>query len=328
MANVWCRRGLIFASLVVSIGLVAWLFSRLDYSRVRIVLGEARWEYLAVAALLTLACPCTAAWRWLGVLRAQSATPLDFAKALNAVLLASAVNSVVPSKAGDFLKAWYVREARGFAAGAGTVLVERAVDLFVLGVMATIGGVLSELAWGVAGGIGLAGAMLGLLSASYWVPFQRLGAPTRIADALMDIQTVTRQWARQPRAMLQTVLGSIGTWGLGAATLAALCLAFGQAVPVAVVLATFPLAVLAGLVPLTISGVGTRDAAFVLLLSAHVPVEEATLIGFGYTVFAYWFLTLIGLPAALRALSALAARPSRTASVAAHNPSEPVSASR
>ena len=61
--------------------------------------------------------------------------------------------------------------------------------------------------------------------------------------------------------------------------------------------AIFPLAILAGLVPVTISGIGTRDSAFVLLLSSQLPVEEATLIGIGYTLFAYWFLSIISFPA-------------------------------
>ena len=65
-------------------------------------------------------------------------------------------------------------------------------------------------------------------------------------------------------------------------------------------LGVFPLVVFAGLMPLTGSGIGTRDSARVILLSKHLPTEEATLVGFGYTVLGYWLLALIGLPAMLR----------------------------
>ena len=60
--------------------------------------------------------------------------------------------------------------------------------------------------------------------------------------------------------------------------------------------AVFPLAILAGLVPVTVSGIGTRDAAFVALLGSQMSSEQATLVGLGYTLFAYWFLSLVSFP--------------------------------
>ena len=49
-------------------------------------------------------------------------------------------------------------------------------------------------------------------------------------------------------------------------------------------------------VPVTVSGIGTRDAAFVALLSSQMSPEQATLVGIGYTLFAYWFLSLVSFP--------------------------------
>ena len=61
--------------------------------------------------------------------------------------------------------------------------------------------------------------------------------------------------------------------------------------------AIFPLCVLAGLVPVTLSGIGTRDAAFVQLMTMYgIAREGATMVALGYTVFAYWILSLISLP--------------------------------
>jgi hypothetical protein len=41
----------------------------------------------------------------------------------------------------------------------------------------------------------------------------------------------------------------------------------------------------------------TRDAAFVQLLQSSLSLEQATLVGLGYTVFNYWLLALFCLPA-------------------------------
>ncbi|MEE8141723.1 MAG: lysylphosphatidylglycerol synthase domain-containing protein, partial [Planctomycetota bacterium] len=64
-----------------------------------------------------------------------------------------------------------------------------------------------------------------------------------------------------------------------------------------IALCSYPLAVLAGLLPLTVSGIGTRDSAMALLFGQHIPLEEAVLLGLGYTFFVYWMLSLICLPA-------------------------------
>ena len=74
--------------------------------------------------------------------------------------------------------------------------------------------------------------------------------------------------------------------------------AFGGSLAWGRVYGLFPVALLAGLVPATVSGVGTRDAAFVALLGLEgLSIEEATFIGLGYTAFSYWLLSLISLPA-------------------------------
>jgi hypothetical protein len=53
------------------------------------------------------------------------------------------------------------------------------------------------------------------------------------------------------------------------------------------------------MIPVSVSGIGPRDATFVLLLSTHLPIEEATLVGIGYTFFAYWLQSLVAFPVVL-----------------------------
>jgi len=63
-------------------------------------------------------------------------------------------------------------------------------------------------------------------------------------------------------------------------------------------------AVLAGLVPITVGGIGTWDSAFVILLTGHLTTEGATLVALGCTVLAYWLIGLLGVPVALREIVA------------------------
>ena len=134
------------------------------------------------------------------------------------------------------------------------------------------------------------------------VPAARLPLPARLRAAGGDLATVFQHWLRAPRAIAQTLVGSVLTWTLAATVFYALITALGGGLGWLQAAALFPIGVLAGMVPLTVSGIGTRDSAFVFLLGAHIGTESATLVGLGYTVFGYWLVALIGLPLVLRAL--------------------------
>jgi uncharacterized membrane protein YbhN (UPF0104 family) len=57
-----------------------------------------------------------------------------------------------------------------------------------------------------------------------------------------------------------------------------------------------PLAIFAGLIPVTLGGIGIRDMAIVFLTSGWVAGEQAMAVGILYTATSYWFLGVLGLP--------------------------------
>ena len=286
-------------SVLVSAGLVAWLLARIDLARTAELLGDANWGWLLFAALLTCALPFTSVFRWLGVLRAQDPQgkpALPFLVALRAVMMANVLNSFLPSKSGDVAKAVYVREHGGLAKGTGTVILERLVDLGVLGALGLFGLLVNGTLWGLVAGAGLLGGVLGIFLVVTLLPVEKLPLPDKVTQILLDLRTVFTRWLGHRAAILQTLGGSVLTWSLGGFTVFALAQAFGTGLGLGFAYAVFPLAILAGLVPVTVSGIGTRDAAFVALLGSQMSPEQATLVGLGYTLFAYWLLSLVSFP--------------------------------
>ena len=75
-----------------------------------------------------------------------------------------------------------------------------------------------------------------------------------------------------------------------------LFLALGANVPLFYIAAAFPLAIFIGLIPITIAGMGTRDSAIIYFFSFWVSSSICLGVGLLYTLFAYWFLALLGLP--------------------------------
>ncbi len=282
-------------SVLVSAGLVVWLLARIDLAQTGELLSNANWGWLLLAALLTCALPFTSVFRWLGVLRAQD-TQLPFLVALRAVMMANVLNSFLPSKSGDVAKAVYLREHGGLSKGTGTVILERLVDLGVLGALGLFGLLVNGTLWGLVAGIGLLGGVLGVFLVVTLLPVEKLPLPDKVAQILQDLRSVFTRWLKNRAAITQTLGASVLTWSLGGFTVFALSQAFGTGLGLGFAYAVFPLAILAGLVPVTVSGIGTRDAAFVALLGSQMSPEQATLVGLGYTLFAYWFLSLVSFP--------------------------------
>jgi len=284
-------------SVGVSVGLIVWLVSRIDVDRAKDLVAGADWRWLLFALIITCAMPFTSVYRWRGVLKAQDNLNLPYIVTLRAVMMANVLNSFLPSKSGDIAKAAYLRKHGGLSKGVGTVILERLVDIGMLGFLGLIGYLYSGVRWGLLAGVILLGGVLGVFIFISVIPFEKLPLPKKLTHLISEIKEVFVRWIKHPKAVIQTIIGSFTTWFLGGLTVYALVLAIGADMSWAQTYSIFPLAILAGLVPITVSGIGTRDSAFVLLLSQHIPVEEATLIGIGYTLFAYWILSIISFPA-------------------------------
>jgi uncharacterized membrane protein YbhN (UPF0104 family) len=292
------KRFLGLISVLVSAGLVFWLLSRVDREQVVTLWQHSSKGYLWLAMALTTLTPVLGTLRWLGVLRAQGGVRLPFTVAIRAVLMANVLNSFLPSKGGDVVKAAYLRQHGGLTLGFGSVVLERLIDLLVLGFLGFVGYLFSGVGWGLLAGGVLVGGVVGVFFLALWLPLDRLPLPDGIRMKAYELSKVFRLWVHSPEAMAQTLFCSFGVWSAAALTVCCLVSAFDLSLDWSVAYALFPLCVMAGLVPVTVSGVGTRDAVFVKLMMLNgVGLEGATMVALGYTVFAYWLLSLLCLPA-------------------------------
>ena len=72
--------------------------------------------------------------------------------------------------------------------------------------------------------------------------------------------------------------------------------ALGINIPLLFTIANIPIAIFIGLVPVTLGGMGTRDAAIIFLFSEYATPSELLGIGILFSIFRYWLLSLIGIP--------------------------------
>ncbi|WP_421655888.1 lysylphosphatidylglycerol synthase transmembrane domain-containing protein [Leptothermofonsia sp. ETS-13] len=219
---------------------------------------------------------------------------LSFPEANRLILVASTLNMVLPSKMGDIAKAYFMRE-RGHLSGSlalSLVVFEKACDMLSLLLWCAFGLLLyPQKDWFfwimlVGVGVGFVGGGLVLGSRQFAQHFFLLGqkvAPKPIKAALLKLQTAWQEmheyfWSDCPQ-LLKITLTSVFLWFLHLLQIWFFILALNAWTPFITNLALSPLAILAGLLPLTFAGVGTRDAALIFLYAPYFNAATAAALG-------------------------------------------------
>jgi uncharacterized protein (TIRG00374 family) len=92
------------------------------------------------------------------------------------------------------------------------------------------------------------------------------------------------------------VTASVVIWIGSALQIYLLYSAVEQQVPIIFSIAVVPIAILVGMLPVTIAGMGTRDLAIVKLFSGYASTSASISIGVLFFLLRYLVLALIGLP--------------------------------
>lgn len=291
--------------LLVSLILLVLIWWQVDADAVLRAAGAANpyWLGLGLSAVVPLT--LATAWRF----QLLSRTPLGLGTSTRLILSAATLNLFLPSKMGDIAKSVVLVRRHGFdpSLSVALVVLEKMLDMASLlfwGVLALVWIAGAEpWLWLAAAGVGgLLALLLVLLLPLKGVP-ELLGTlaprlPGKVGRAVAGFggewAAVTAWFWSRPRRAGGVLLLSLGLWGahLGQFWLFARGLAY---VPLLDNMAFATLAILAGLLPFTIAGVGTRDAAIVLLYQPWLTGSQGAVLGVLATL-RYVLPALAGLP--------------------------------
>ncbi|MCC7142111.1 MAG: flippase-like domain-containing protein [Candidatus Eisenbacteria bacterium] len=293
----WLRLGL-FLLLTIGVFWGLFRFLELDYRLVLARLGQADRAVLAGAAAVTCFFPVLSAFRWRRVLGALG-YEVSFRSCFDMIMAAWPMGTITPSKTGDFVKALYLRDRVPVPLVLGSVLAERSLDVLILLLLAALGSALHA-QWRyaiLAGGAFLAGfgAILALLRF-------RLPVPKKFESKVEPMLRALRLILQSPALLGSVVLYTVLNWFASIAQLVLCYQALGTPVPLLYAMGALPLAIFAGLLPVTLSGMGTRDSALIFLFLPYASHDVSLGVGLLYSLFGYWIPAVIGLPFLKRAL--------------------------
>jgi uncharacterized protein (TIRG00374 family) len=278
------------ASLLFTFGFLFALYRSLDTRAVAGALLRADVSWLVVSVGMIVPITFLRAVRFFWVAPAGSLPSVG--EAFRLTLAASALNLVLPAKAGDLIKSYFVatRSRTSASVSVAVVVYERLCDLFGLISWCLLAWVLTRpqapgvpaAFWILLAVVGVACAVL-ISSELAALPFRALLnriLPHRkfrklheLADGWPDLLAALhgrRRWV-VPFSLVLWLAHLVQIW--------LFTFALGTPLPFGVSASLSAVALMAGQLPLTVAGVGTRDLALVVLFSRYLSPETAAALG-------------------------------------------------
>ena len=301
------RRGLLAVQILVSAGLLVWIFSREGFrGDLLAVAGAARPGWLVAGAGVAGVVQGLCLLRWRIFLR-MAGMPLGWRESVGLYFGGAFGGLFLPGGAGGDLVKIGLMAARGrdAAVAALSVLMDRLCGSLSM-ILTGAGLIVWEFEWltqGVAAGALVRGVLvyLGVLVAviGLSVGLCALGLASRLPQwwpgraRLIDLTGIFARFFREWRTTVWAVALSCVMLGLYFFTFYCAARAYGVELPVARFLALMPAVdILAGL-PVSLGGLGVRESAFVLMLGqlAGVGAPVAVMVSLaGYLMSVLWAL--------------------------------------
>lgn len=294
---------------------MAWLVWHVGPKNIAEVLSGTDLRLFGFALLFYFPTILIRIWRWRIILRSIG-VEYGFARAGQGYLIGILIGLATPGRIGEFARAVFLRNDCGvpLTRGLPTVLADRLFDFLVLvpfAVLAivSLGSTDARSAW-AAVAVVVVSLALGLAFILHTPTIDRIRgfvariAPqSAIAAKFSELLEETNKGFRQirPATFMMALSATIIAFAFFYAECFVLASSLGMTVtPVAPAFA-ISLGILVSMVPLSISGIGTRDAAVVAYLSLYA-VPSTMAIGFSLL----WFLAFYGMNATLGTIAWLA----------------------
>jgi uncharacterized protein (TIRG00374 family) len=307
-------------SVVVSCLLLGLIYWKIDRTQLWEAMRRADPAWLLGSISMFVPLTMVSAWRLHRLAFRHEA--LDFAESARLTLVASTLNLVLPSKMGDVLKAVFMQRKAGMEGALPWALVifEKGCDMLSLWFWAVLACLFlgSVYVWalpaGILIGMGLVFGIALLMSrrtcetlfkilAAAPLPAKFQGKLGALRESLNYLRMELRG---RPARVVEVAMISAALWFFHLLQIWMFTLALGAEVPVLDNMALAALGILAGLLPLTFAGVGTRDAAVIYLYAPFMNSGAAAVLGLLCTS-RYLMPALVGVPFLSREIITLAA---------------------
>lgn len=303
--------GIKFLSLV-GIVLFIVILSRINLQDLVILFARTSPALLLLALLVNGCAIVLKSIKWRIIVKSVK-DEFSLGESMKGFLVGFSFSTLTPAKIGDLIKVLYVKDDRcGAGKALATVVIERLMDILLLFSAALLGGYLFSvlyqiqiLSFGT-----LAIFVTGIIAGAYVLlnktilsrllrPFFNHFIPearkTTVSGYFDDFFAGLVMFYHDRPRFLGSFLVGIVSWIPPILYGYLLALSLGIAISPFFFILVIPLLGLLDLLPISISGIGTRDVALIFLFGLQaIPAEQAVAFSLLYLFTSYWLIALIG----------------------------------
>ncbi len=273
--------------------LLSYLINKIDIKYLLSVQAEINWLLLITASIILIFFTALVfALRW-----QQSLKIIDYnITIIKAFVLAFAsfpVSKLTPLNSGDLVRAYFLKDKIPITKNSGAIALERMIDFLVLALLAIIGGIITQKIYSIGIGALVIIAIISIIIVSQKI---KLKKESKIKDKINNFLFVFKNTKNKRKNLIALFLFTILLWFGIIIYIKIVFLLFGYKVPIFLILAYQPIVVFLALVPITLSGIGSRETAMLFIYSGLAPDTTILFTGFAYSLVSVILLSILGLP--------------------------------
>lgn len=266
--------------------------------------------YLMAAWLMIIPFVIIKALKWKRIIQCFN-VDYKLKEAFNVIFIGWFIGLITPARAGDFTRAVYLKNDKKLSLGKSltTVFLDRALDILVLFILAFFGtSVLAStfllnknILFIVASFFILFLVCLFLLMKKEWIilflkPIYNKLIPLRfkkkLAAQFNEFYNGLSIIRKNKLAFIKAFLLTVMLWFLSIFQFYLIAYALNLKISYYFLLLFVPITIILELIPITISGIGTRDGAFILFLSL-ASISSSAAVSFSFLVLIINYLTVV-----------------------------------
>ena len=282
-----------FAFIFFTLLIFYLLFTQIDTRSVVQVLSSANLFYILVSILVLALLIPIGVFRWQIVLKVTG-YPLPFWRCFTILMASLPLTSISPSKSGELIKAYYLKDDLPMSKTIGTVYTERVFDLFSLILLSFAGSLFyrnMEFLIILTPALFIVALLFITPNANVRIPFIKDSWNSKLYNIMLSMRSLTSC----KKEFLVVTLLSITSWILAVFQTMLFFYALGIDIPFIFTMANIPIAIFIGMIPVTLGGMGTRDAAIIYLFSEFGTHSELLGVGILFSAVRYLLPPLMGL---------------------------------
>jgi len=279
---------------IITLSIFYLIFTQIDARSVIQILSSANPFYILVSILILALLIPIAVFRWQMILKVTG-HPLPFWRCFNIFMAALPLTSISPSKSGDVVKAYYLKDEFPMSKTIGTVYTERVFDLFTLIFLSFAGSLFYrnlEFLIILTPALFIVTLFFITPNANLKIPFIKDSWNSKLHNIMLSMRSLTMC----KKEFLVVTFLSLTSWILAVFQTMLFFFALDIDIPFIFIMANIPIAIFVSMIPVTLGGMGTRDAAIIYLFSEFGTSVELLSVGILFSLVRYWLPSLMGLP--------------------------------